>query len=445
MSANTQSVLCPALFLAATSSGEGKTTITAAIARFFSRQGLDVRVFKTGPDYLDPMILAKACGQPVEQLDTWMAGEEACREQLFNAAQNADLILIEGVMGIYDGTPSSADLAELFDIPIALVINARAMAQTAAAIACGIQNFRPKLKFAGLITNSVSSARHQELISDALAGKMHYLAALPKNEQVSLPERHLGLVQAHEYQDLDQRLDAASEWISSTQLAQLPEPVEFFACTNDQADNPNNLPAIKQALADVRIGIARDDAFSFIYAANIRTLEMMGAKLKFFSPLNDQTLPEVDALWLPGGYPELHHQKLSDNKNMLQAIRQFQQSGKNILAECGGMMYCMQTLTDLDQQSSPMLGLLQGHASMRGKSGCQGMQTAMLPEGEIRAHAHHRSLADGTAQPIAYGKRQKHSANGEPIYRKQALTASYLHLYFASNPKASAGLFKSQS
>lgn len=431
----TQSANCPAIFLAAPASGEGKTTITAALARYHKNQGRQVRVFKTGPDYLDPMILEAASAAPVEQLDLWMAGADYCRQQLFLAAQEADLIIVEGAMGLFDGEPSSADLAQLFGIPIALVINAKGMAQTVAALCQGLVNFRPGLSFAGLITNSVSSTRHKQLIAEALADDIEYLAALPRAPEVTLPERHLGLVQAHEYADLHERLDAGAAWVAKAQLNHLPQTVTF----HEQAvETPQAL------LKNLRIAIAKDDAFSFIYAANLRLLDAMGAEIIFFSPLHDRALPEADALWLPGGYPELHNHVLANNTLMLDAIRSFYQSGKPILAECGGMMYCMQTLTNLEEQAVAMLGLIPGHAAMRGRSGCQGMQSAILPEGEIRAHAHHRSVATDTAEPIAYGQRQRHDAPGEAIYRNKGLTASYLHLFFPSNPEAIAKLFTAQ-
>jgi cobyrinic acid a,c-diamide synthase len=168
----------------------------------------------------------------------------------------------------------------------------------------------------------------------------------------------------------------------------------------------------------------------------------MGAELVYFSPLHDQHLAEVDALWLPGGYPELHAQGLAQNTKMLEQIKQFFSQDKPVLAECGGFLYCLQTLTDLDGQQYPMAGLLAGHGAMRGRSGCQGMQAALLPEGEVRAHAHHRSRSEQTPEPITHGVRQRHPAPGEAIYRERQLTASYLHLFFPSNASAVAQLFR---
>lgn len=430
-------IYCPALFLSAPASGQGKTTITAALARYHRQQGRRVRVFKTGPDYLDPRILAQASGADVESLDIWMAGEQYCRQKLFQAAQEADLILIEGAMGLFDGEPSSADLAALFDIPLAIVMDVKGMAQTAAAVASGLVRFREDCRFAGLIANRCGSERHAQLIRDALPADIPLLATLKRDEEVTLPERHLGLVQAEEVrEELERRFDAAADWLTSSPdqgLLSLPEAVPFYPA---QAMSPP-----ESALAGKRIAIARDAAFSFIYDANIRLLEAMGARCLYFSPLTDSQLPKADALWLPGGYPELHAARLSENRAMCQQIQAFHAQGKPILAECGGLLYCLQTLTDLEQQTYSMTGLLAGHGAMRGKRGCQGMQTALLPEGEIKAHAHHRSRSEQTPEPIAYGRRQRHPAPGEAIYRQGGLTATYLHLFFPSNPEAIGHLF----
>ena len=440
------SARCPALFIAAPSSGQGKTTVTSALARFYARQGKDVRVFKTGPDYLDPQILAQASGQPVEQLDMWMAGEDYCQQKLYEAACDADLILVEGVMGLFDGEPSSADLAARFNIPVALLMDVKGMAQTAAAIASGLTQFRDDVQFAGLIANNCGSERHAQLIRDALTEGLPLLSIFPRDEALSLPERHLGLVQPAEAgSELDERINKGADQLAESlqredgRLVELPEPVEFFAAPAVAAETSADLGT---GLSNTRIAIAQDAAFSFIYAANLIFLRKLGAELSFFSPLTDTSLPEADALWLPGGYPELHTQQLSKNSSMIASIRDFFSADKPILAECGGMLYCLDSLTDLQQQTHNMAGILPGEGTMRGKRGCQGMQTAPLPEGDIRGHAHHRSRASGTPEPIAFGQRQRHPAPGEAIFRERSLTATYLHLFFPSNPAAVAQLFK---
>ncbi len=431
-------IFCPALFLTAPASNQGKTTITAALARYFTLQGKVVRVFKTGPDYLDPQILAQASGQPVEQLDMWMAGEEHCQNSLYEAAKTADLILVEGAMGMFDGEPSSADLAARFGIPLVIVMDVKGMAQTAAAIAHGLATYRSDVTVAGLIANRCGSERHAQLIRDALPENLPLLASLKRDDEVSLPERHLGLVQADEVKDeLEVRFNTATQWLQNTQdlaLLTLPKAIPFYP-----VDISNE--AVTPLLEGKVIGIAKDAAFSFIYDTNVMALESLGARCVFFSPLKDAHLPEVDALWFPGGYPELHTKALSENQSIMQDVRAFHQEGKPILSECGGLLYSLETLTDLDGNTFPMLGILSGQGAMRGKRGCQGMQTACLPQGEIRAHAHHRSRSDNTPDPIGYGRRQRHPAPGEPIFQDKGLTASYLHLYFPSNLIAVAKIF----
>lgn len=433
------STSCAALFLSAPASNQGKTTITAALARYFTKQGKQVRVFKTGPDYLDPQILAQASGHPVEQLDIWMAGDAYCQQKFYEAAQVADLILVEGAMGMFDGEPSSADLAARFNIPLAIVMDVKGMAQTAAALALGMANFRQDINVAGLIANRCGSERHAQLIRDALPENLPLLASLKRDEDIVLPERHLGLVQAAEVQDqLEQRFEAAVDWLMQSQdnqLLKLPEQVEFY---------PTEVSVQKEHLGLLqgkKIAIASDAAFSFIYDANLRCLKEMGAELCFFSPLNDTVFPQADALWLPGGYPELHTQALAKNTLIKTQIQAFFAQGKPILAECGGLLYSLNSLTDLNNETYPMLGILTGEGAMRGKRGCQGMQTAILPHGEVRAHAHHRSRSQNTPEPFSYGRRQRHPAPGEAVYQEQGLTASYLHLFFPSNPVAIAALF----
>ncbi|TBR38308.1 cobyrinate a,c-diamide synthase [Marinomonas agarivorans] len=440
------SVTCPALFLSAPASNQGKTTITAALARYFRDQGKIVKVFKTGPDYLDPQILEQASGQPVEQLDIWMAGEAYCQQKLYEAACTADLILVEGAMGMFDGEPSSADLAALFNIPLAIVMDVKGMAQTAAALALGLASYRQDIQVAGIIANRCGSERHAQLIRDALPNHIPLLASLKRDESIILPERHLGLVQASEVaEQLEVRFSAGVQWLMSSMdngLLTLPDPVTFYPVQEaNQLLYSQDCQAIASLLEGKTIAIARDAAFSFIYAANLTLLQTMGANLVFFSPLNDKKLPVADALWLPGGYPELHSKALSENTAMRSAIVDFFRQGKAILAECGGLLYCLDSLKDLEQQTYPMLGILAGQGSMRGKRGCQGMQTAVFPEGEVRAHAHHRSRSDHTPEPVAYGRRQRHPAPGEAIFQTKALTAGYLHLFFPSNPQTVAALF----
>ena len=431
-------VTCPALFLSAPASGQGKTTISAALARMLRRQGKIVRVFKTGPDYLDPQILEQASGQPVQQIDLWMAGEAWCQNRFYEAARVADLILVEGAMGMFDGEPSSADLAAQFGIPVAIVMDVKGMAQTAAALVSGMAGFRDDVEVMGLIANKCGTERHRQLIEDSLPADIPLLASLARSEEIALPERHLGLVQAAEVaEELELRFEAGADWLEQAGVSDILDrckAIEFRPAAEPEKPRP--------VLEGKRIGVARDEAFSFIYEANLELLRDLGAEPEFFSPMHDDALPEVDALWFPGGYPELHSAALAANRGLIDELRAFHAANKPILAECGGLLYCLETLTDLEGERFDMAGLLAGHGAMRGKRGCQGMQTAPLPEGEVRAHAHHRSRSEQTPEPIAFGRRQRHPAPGEAIYRDGNLTATYLHLFFPSNPDAIAALFQ---
>ncbi len=424
---------CPALLISAPASGQGKTTFTAALARYHRNQGCDVRIFKTGPDFLDPMILEQASGNPVYQLDLWMVGEQSCHQLLYNTARDADLILIEGVMGLFDGSPSSADLAEKFGIPVLALIDARAMAQTFGAMAYGLAHYRPSLPFAGVIANNVASVGHETMLAESLPDSIPYFGAFMRDANITLPERHLGLVQAEEVSDLDIRINKAAALISNTQLTTLPNAIKFESIKKEE---------IQKNLQFVRIGIARDAAFSFIYPANIDLLKQMGADIVFFSPLNDKTLPDIDAMWLPGGYPELHLQELQNNVSMHRAIKKHYHDNKPILAECGGMLYLLNSLTDKENNKANMVGLIDGEGVMQSKLAGLGMQEVELFNEKITAHTFHHSNMKTSLPPIGYGLRQRGGSQGEAVYQSKKLTASYLHLYFSSNEKAITLLFK---
>lgn len=436
---------CPALLVAAPASGQGKTTVTAALARLLTRQGMRVHLFKTGPDYLDPQILAQASGQDVVPLDLWMAGDAWCRQQLYSAAKTADVILIEGAMGLFDGQPSSADLAAQLGIPIALVMDVKGMAQTAAAMVTGLARFRDDIAIAGLIANRCGSERHRELIAQALPDDIPLLFTVPRTASLALPERHLGLVQASEVSaQLEHAFEAGADTLLQSGALGLVDRLTAIAFAPASPPRHRHASLSARPLLGLRIAIARDSAFSFIYRANTDLLADLGAALVFFSPLQDNSIPIADALWLPGGYPELHAAELAANAPMLASIKQFFDAGKVILAECGGLLYSLERLTDLGGNTHQMAALLRGEAAMSGKRGCQGMQSAPLPEGELRGHAHHRSRSCVQHQPLAYGRRQRHPAPGEAIYREHGLTATYLHLFFPSNPQAIALLFRAQ-
>jgi cobyrinic acid a,c-diamide synthase len=435
---------CPALLVSAPASGQGKTTLTAALARLHASQGRHVRVFKTGPDFLDPMILERASGHPVYQLDLWMGGEAHCRGLLSEAAAAADLILIEGVMGLFDGTPSSADLARRFGVPVLVVIDAEAMAQSFGAIAYGLAHYREGLPFLGVLANQVAGERHAELVKEGMPPGLRFLGSLARDAQLELPDRHLGLVQAAEVADLEERLNAAASRLAGSELSRLPPAVEFDAgeerSAGEQSLDSSSSPP-PPSLAGVRIGIARDSAFSFLYQANLDLLRALGAELVFFSPLHDSGLPDVDSVYLPGGYPELHLEGLNANRGLAEALRVHLEAGKPLYAECGGMLYLLESLTDVHGRRGALAGILPGHGLMHERLKGLGYQSAPLPGGTVRGHTFHHSTIETPLVPAAHGERAHGGSAGEAIYWRKRLVVTYFHSYFPSNPSAAAALF----
>jgi len=418
-----QSHNCAALIIAAPASGQGKTTITATLAWHYRRQGKQVRVFKVGPDFLDPMILSFASGNPVYQVDLWMVGEAHSRQRIAEAAKQADIILIEGVMGLFDGTPSTADLAAILNIPVLAVIDASAMAQTFAALAFGLANFRQDVQLAGVLANRVGSPRHAEMLNVNLPDNLPCLATMPRQTE-SLPSRYLGLVQADELTDLAERLDKLADSLALNPAFVLPEcPIH--------SKPAEELPLLLQG---IRIGMAKDAAFAFIYQANLDCLTAMGAELVFFSPLTDSTLPEVDSLYLPGGYPELHLEKLSQNLPMRQAICEHIKADKPVLAECGGMLYLCSSLTDKDGHQAEMCGVLDATAKLQARLTALALQQVTIDTHSLRGHTYHHSLLENPPAAIAHGECPNGNKLSEAVFQQQRLTASYIHFYFPSSP-----------
>ncbi len=415
---------CPALLVAAPASGHGKTSITAALARFHSRNGLRVRCFKVGPDFIDPTILTQASGQAVYNLDIWMMGVEHCRALLFEAAQSSDLILVEGVMGLFDGEPSSADLAQQFGLPILPVINAASMAQTFAAVLHGLATFRPGLTIAGVVANRVASPRHEQLLRTGLPAALP-VTVVKRSDAVNLPERHLGLHIADDIDDLNSRIDALADLLEDTPLAILPAAVNFPA--------PQHIQPVERLLEGVAIAVACDQAFCFLYLANLEWLQRMGAKLHIFSPLDDVQLPEVDAIYLPGGYPELHAKQLASNRALADQICAHVNAGRPLLAECGGMLYLADVLIDLNGNSFEMLGLLPGEVTMGNRLASIGPQQLVVDDATIRGHTFHYSSFNTSMTPASRAVTADGRA-GEAVYQIDSIIASYVHWYFPSNP-----------
>jgi cobyrinic acid a,c-diamide synthase len=428
---------CPAVLVAAPASGQGKTTVAAALARLHARAGWRVRAFKCGPDFLDPHWLALATGQPVHNLDLWMTGEDDARARLHAAALESDLIVVEGVMGLFDGEPSAADLAQRLGLPVLAVIDASAMAGTFGALAFGMQHFRPGLPWAGVLANRVASARHAQM----LEGAEGFLGAVMRDAAFTLPERHLGLTVAAELPDALARLDAAADALAQTPLGRMDGAALSRWVVPFEAPAPR--ATVPPLLAGKTVAVARDTAFCFIYPANLDVLRSLGAQLAFFSPLAGEPLPACDAAWLPGGYPELHAATLATATTSRASLVAHVQAGRPVWAECGGMMPLFDQLATLDGETHPMWGVLPGRVTMQPRLAALGPQQLVLPQGVLRGHTFHYSRCESPLEPACRTESTRGGAGGrgEAVYRCGSLRASYFHAWFASSPEATASLF----
>lgn len=418
------------VLVAGIASGQGKTTVTAALARRFARMGQRVRVFKCGADFIDPMLLGRACGADVDTLDLWMVGLEECRRRLAEAAAAADVVLIEGVMGLYDGNPSAADLSREFEVPVVAVVDASAMAQTAGAVVLGLRDYGP-VRMAGVIANRVASPGHRQMVAASLRD-IPLLGTLP-SQAFALPERHLGLVLPGEVDGIDKILDALAD--------QLVLDDEAWSRIEPRLPSMPPAAAVAPLLAGKTVAIARDAAFCFLYPANLDVLRALGSQLRFFSPVADEPVPaEADALYLPGGYPELHAAQLARAHQWQASARAAHEAGIPMLAECGGMMALAESITGLDGSIWRMASLLPGQVHMQRRLAGLGPQAMPTPLGELRGHTFHYSRLKSGLEPAAHTSRHPSGAQGEAVYRAGSLTASYFHGFFPSNPPAVAAL-----
>ncbi len=451
-----------ALVLAGVSSGVGKTTLTIGLLEAFRRRGLTVQAFKVGPDFIDPGFHALVTRRPSYSLDGWMCARERVVATVARQAADADLVIIEGVMGCFDGCDgtseegSTAQVAKWLGAPVILVVDARAMARSAGAVVLGFERFDPELNLAGVIFNRVAGDLHYRWLRESVEGTCRSipLGFLPRRESLKLPERHLGLVTAVEQglsrEFLDELAGAVEE---SVDLASLLSLARSSVTPMARAAG---VPAGRHPSARIkaRIGVARDVAFQFYYPANFDLLQAAGAELVFWSPLGDSDLPEVDALYLGGGYPEVYARELSANRAVLKAVKEFASSGRPIYAECGGLMYFAETLEDETGCPHPMVGLLPATVRMTPKRLTLGYaevevtrDTPVAPAGAIlRGHEFHASRIEGVPASVlrAYTVRMRRgeTPRAEGYLVGNALM-SYVHVHFESNPAVAEHLVAS--
>jgi len=439
--------------IAGTNSGVGKTTVTLGIMSALVSKGIKVHGFKTGPDYIDPSHHKFVTGNASRNLDTWMMSDSVCRELFERSAIDAEISVIEGVMGLYDGSidstgnGSSAHLARVLKTPVILVISAKGIAQSAGAVVMGYKEFDKDINLSGVIVNNVASYSHYDCIKRSIEDtcSVPVFGYLNKDKEITIPERHLGLVPSEEnigHSDLYEKLgEMVLETIDIDGLLKAARSAGTFP------DYDKSIFLDSNDSLNVTLAIAKDNAFCFCYQDDIELFEALGAKIKYFSPLHDKCIPDdVDGIFLGGGFPELNAEKLMENETMRKSILDAHNNGTIIYGECGGMMYLLEKLIDCDGRSFKMCGVLSGTSGMENKR--QGLgyiivdatsDNVICKRGDtFRAHEFHWSrlldVADDTVFAYKTQKSNGKQSKSDGIYRKNVL-ASYTHVHFSSNPE----------
>jgi len=472
------STALPRVVIAAPASGSGKTTVSMGLVATLRERGMTVAPYKAGPDYIDPAFHSLAAGRVSRNLDSWLTGKDGVKESFARGAVAADIAVIEGVMGLFDGRGanmmdgSTAEIASLLDSPVLLVLDSKGMSGSAAALVHGFASMRPDVHVAGVILNNVASENHGNVIAEAIESEtgIPVLGRLPRTQGVRLPERHLGLVPAQESESTKEAIARAGKMIA--QHVDVDRIIEI-------AKSRGTLPVVtgdrsSGARFDVRIAVARDDAFSFYYEEGLEVLRELGAQLIDFSPLDDQHLPDADGVILGGGFPELFAARLSRNKTMREDILKHAQEGGAVFAECGGLTYLCDSLTDLEGVPHDMVGAIPAKAVMGNKRAGLGYKqltigtdSPMGPSGtELRAHEFHWSSLHplGDSMSIAGGPTHNgidwedafevvSSAGSSSIDglvgrvggNPPNLIASYMHIHFGGSKGAAQSFLEASS
>jgi cobyrinic acid a,c-diamide synthase len=442
----------PRIVIAGTHSGSGKTSLALALVSALTRRGLKVQTFKVGPDFLDPTYLAIASGRPCYNLDSWMAGREYVGGLFARASSDADIAVIEGVMGLFDGADpatsqgSTAEIAHWLDAPILLVVNAHGVARSLAALVKGYVEFDPDLRVVGVLANHCGSDRHRAWLSESLqsAALPPILAAIPRGAFPALRSRHLGLVTADHGNlppsELSQLADVLERHASIEFIIQLARSAGKLPW-----DRPVSTGTV--GLRKVAVGIAFDSAFHFYYPDNLDELASQGCELIRFSPLADDRLPEnLDGLYFGGGYPEEHAEALSENRTMIESIRRFAANGSPVYGECGGLMYLAQGIEALSGKRYPLVGLLPNWTKMLNRLESLGYVEVTLTGDSLlglrgtrlRGHEFHYSrllgnpVDDPSWQTVYSLRRRRSESTTLEGFQRNRTLASYVHLHWAS-------------
>lgn len=432
-----------ALIIAGERSGVGKTTVTLALLAFLCRWQ-KVQSFKVGPDYIDPMFHQHVTGRPCRNLDPVLTSEAYIQQSFARHTHDVDYALVEGVMGLFDGatgidsTASTAHVAQLLDLPVLLVIDCSRLSRSVAAIAHGYRSFDPRLKLAGVVLNRVGSDRHLQLLQDSLEPlNLPILGVLRRQDNISLPDRHLGLVPTAELTQLNALLD---------QFAQIGETcfdweqlLPLLKSNSPSFYRPTSLYPLPIAPSSLRVAVARDRAFSFYYPDNLELLAELGAELVFWSPLSDSDLPEdIQGLYFGGGFPEVFAQQLAENRSCREAVLRALQAGMPTYAECGGLMYLCQEIVDFDGQSWSMVGTIPTKAVMSSRLTLGYRQAKALQDSPLLnagavvwGHEFHRSRLSEVAAPLFQTRGyEPHCPATLEGWQLHQIHASYIHLHF---------------
>lgn len=441
--------------MAGTQSGAGKTTITLGLMAALKRRGLRVAPFKVGPDFIDPGHHTALTGTISRNLDGWMLERETNRTTFWNAVRGADIAVVEGVMGLYDGydgrseAGSTAQMAKWLGLPVILVVGARSMARSAAALVQGFEGFDPELNFAGVVFNHLGSDRHLTYLQEAIEGHVTTpcLGGLRRDSVTTIPERHLGLLTAEDHRLSEAQIEELADAIEAgIDLDRLLDSLPEIAM--DTSGSPPVSVSL-QTHPRVRIAVARDRAFCFYYAENLELLERAGAQIVPFSPLSDKQLPaDIGGIYFGGGYPELHAAALAANTGLLQAVKKASRTEMPIYGECGGFMYLCREIVDVEGLAHPMTGCLPFKSRMIGSLKSLGYREIHLrrstllgpADTRLRGHEFHYSETEidaGWQGVYEVSDRQGRPKANEGFITQQTL-GSYYHLHFGSQPAAAA-------
>jgi cobyrinic acid a,c-diamide synthase len=445
-------VTIPRLVIAGTSSNVGKTTVMVGLVRALRARGLRVAVFKCGPDYLDPTYHVRAADAPCHNLDGWMMGRDAVLSTFIHAAQEADIALLEGVMGLFDGASptseegSTAEIAKWLHAPVLLVCDAGGMARSIAALAKGFSTFDADLQISGLICNRLGSRGHLDLLRNATEGSPPVMGGLPKESSLAFADRHLGLhsadratVPEHVFMAWGDRVSEWCDLDTIIALARAAPVLPMIAAMEPIAGKGSRC----------KIGLAFDEAFHFYYDDNLRRLEGLGAELVRFSPIHDAHVPDVDGLYFGGGYPEVHAELLSRNSSMRSDVAAFAKTQGPIYGECGGLMYLSRGIRMIDGTLHAMVGLVPGEAEMRNRLQALGyvevetQDTTVLGPAGLRFRGHQFRYSDFRLRAeveCVYSVRRRRGGEAfQEGYRQGNTLVSYVHAHWASNPLLAQG------